>query len=74
MRGHSAALLVQFERSRNLGNLRRAFLELPAFYARRLARRLAMGPREQDRFLKDEIAGFASGLLFYARHRKTGAR
>jgi hypothetical protein len=74
MRGHAAALMVQFERSRNLGNLRRAFLSLPSFYFRRLARRLVAGPAERDRYLRQEMAGFASGLLFYARHRSSAGR
>jgi GT2 family glycosyltransferase len=33
MRGHVAALLVQFDRTRDLGNLRRIFLTLPQVYA-----------------------------------------
>jgi GT2 family glycosyltransferase len=73
MRGHAAALMVQFERSGNLGNLHRAFLALPSFYFRRLARRFIAGPAERDRYLQQEIAGFASGLLFYARQRRSAA-
>lgn len=65
MRGHSAALLVQFERSGNLGNLRRALWSLPGWYARRLARVMVRGRSEHDRFLRQEIAGYASGLRYY---------
>jgi glycosyltransferase involved in cell wall biosynthesis len=72
MRGHSAALMVQYERSGNLGNLRRAFLDRPQWYAERVARRLWRGASDRDRFLLDEISGFVSGLLFYARQPRSG--
>lgn len=66
MRGHSAALLVQFERNRRLGDLRRAFVSLPARYARRALRR----SQPRDRFLGLEFRGYLSGLAFYL----TGSR
>lgn len=65
MRGHAAALLVQFERTGNWGNLRRAFITLPLWYTRRFLRVSWRGPRELDRFLFEEIQGFLSGILFY---------
>jgi glycosyltransferase involved in cell wall biosynthesis len=68
MRGHTAALLVQFERSGHFGNLRRAFLGMPSWYARRLLRRVFKGPLERDRFLGREFTGFLSGLSYYFRH------
>lgn len=61
MRGHSAALLVQFERNRRLGDLRRAFVSLPVRYGRRALRR----SQPRDRFLGLEIRGYLSGLGFY---------
>ncbi|WP_312163641.1 glycosyltransferase [Phenylobacterium sp.] len=61
MRGHAAALLVQFERTRRIANLRRALLGLPLWYGRRLLKRAY--PR--DRFLGREIRGFVSGLGYY---------
>lgn len=61
MRGHSAALLVQFERTGRLGDLRRAFLSLPVRYGRRALRR----SQPRDRFLDLEIRGYLSGLGFY---------
>ena len=72
MRGHSAALMVQYERSGNFGNLRRALLTMPRWYAARLARRLMRGAHDPDRFLFREISGYASGLLFYARRSRSG--
>ncbi|MBR0670179.1 glycosyltransferase family 2 protein [Neoroseomonas soli] len=67
MRGHAAALMVQYERSGNAGNRRRALLTMPAWYAGRLLRRFTQGASERDRLLWQEIGGFASGLLFYWR-------
>ena len=66
MRGHAAALLVQYERSGNLGSLRRAMATVPAWYARRWLRTLR-GRAERDVLLAEETRGFVSGLLFYLR-------
>jgi GT2 family glycosyltransferase len=67
MRGHAAALLVQYERSGNLGNLRRALATLPVWYARRWLRRTLRGRAQSDLLLAEETRGFVSGLLFYIR-------
>ncbi|OAF16794.1 glycosyl transferase [Bradyrhizobium neotropicale] len=65
MRGHVAALLVQYERTGLAENPARAYLYLPKWYSYRLLRR-AFGPkRVADRFLKEEIAGCVSGFRFY---------
>lgn len=65
MRGHAAALMVQYERTRHRGELRRALLLTPAYYARRAASRLLRGERPRDAMLWVEIRGFVSGLWFY---------
>jgi glycosyltransferase involved in cell wall biosynthesis len=67
MRGHSAALLVQYERGRGWGNLLRALVLLPGYYAKRTMRGLWNGWRESDLFLRQEIQGYISGLSFYLR-------
>jgi GT2 family glycosyltransferase len=69
MRGHVVALLVQHQRYRHRGNLRRALLIMPHGYLRRLLRRFRRGRSEGD-LLFDEIAGFLSGFLYFARHRR----
>ncbi len=74
MRGHSAALMVQYERTGNYGNLRRAFATLPRRYARRVARGLLRGWSEHDLLIGDEIRGFVSGLLFYFRTPRPNAK
>lgn len=70
MRGHSAALLVQNERTAIRQNLRRALWTIPRWYISRGVRWLLLGPAPSDRFLKQEALGFASGLLFYWQRRK----
>jgi glycosyltransferase involved in cell wall biosynthesis len=70
MRGHAASLLIQFERSGNVGNLRRALLTIPLMYAQRTVRHLVKKPVESDRLLGREIAGYFSGLFFYLHHSK----
>lgn len=72
MKGHSAALLVQYERSRNRGNLWRAFNFLPRYYLGRSWKRLRYGERPENRFLGREIAGFVAGIGYYLRHARSG--
>ncbi|MBP0113881.1 glycosyltransferase [Bradyrhizobium vignae] len=65
MRGHSAALLVQHERTGIRANRWRAYIWLPYWYSYRILRRILKPKKDDDRFLKEEIAGHLSGLLFY---------
>lgn len=65
MRGHAAALLVQYERSGNIGNLRRALVSMPRWYTVRAAKWLLGRGSERDRFLFRELAGYLSGLAYY---------
>jgi GT2 family glycosyltransferase len=71
MRGHAAALLVQLERTGIAANRSQAFWRMPRWYGGRLWRRLRDPSSPRDRFLKEEITGFLSGLAFYWRHRRT---
>ena len=73
-RGHSAALLVQYERSREKQNLHAAFIAVPCWYAARILHGSLRGWEERDRFLRQEIQGFLSGLRFYWQNRKLGQR
>jgi GT2 family glycosyltransferase len=78
MRGHVAALFVQFERYGHWGNLYRAFLALP-WYLLRLAFHSAK--RRVGRWLYDpgagslsqplapQILGALAGYTYYVRHR-----
>ncbi len=70
MSGHTAALLVQHERTGHRGNLHRLGIQLPRYYARRLARGLLRGFRGRERLLGVEIAGAVGGVRYYLRHRR----
>jgi hypothetical protein len=59
--------MVQYERSGNWGNLRRALFTLPGWYARRFVSRTLRGRAESDLLLTEEFRGFVSGLVFYWR-------
>jgi GT2 family glycosyltransferase len=65
MRGHVAALLVQYERTGDFGNLRRAFLTMPRYYARRTLALALRGRRPLDRVLLQELLGAGSGIPYY---------
>lgn len=69
MRGHAAALLVQYERTGIAINRTQALRRMPWWYAGRLWARLRGRKSPQDRFLREEIFGYLSGLLFYYRNR-----
>jgi GT2 family glycosyltransferase len=72
MRGHAAALLVQHERTGITANRKQAFRRMPRWYAGRSWGRLRGIRTPQDRFLKEEISGYLSGLLFYYRNKRRG--
>jgi GT2 family glycosyltransferase len=72
MRGHAAALLVQHERTGIAANRTQAFRRMPHWYGRRLWGRLRGIRTLQDRFLKEEISGYLSGVLFYYRNKRRG--
>jgi len=69
MRGHAAALLVQYERTGIAANRYQAYYHKPRWYLYRLFRKLIEGDRIRDRFLKQEVTGYLAGLLFYHRQR-----
>jgi len=69
MRGHVAALLVQFEKHRHWGNLRRLSIELPHYYFRRLTR---MSPKGDRDLVLSELLGCAWGFVTYCRQSWPG--
>ncbi len=64
MRGHVAALFVQFEKHRHFGNIRRLLITLPHHYCQRLKRMPVHGDWS---LLCAELLGYASGILSYLR-------
>jgi GT2 family glycosyltransferase len=71
MRGHAAALMVQNERTGIAVNRVQACWRMPLWYLARLQRRLRGKGTAKDRFLKEELRGYLSGLAFYWRHRRS---
>lgn len=70
MRGHVAALLVQFAGHRHWGNLNRLLFALPLHFAELAAGGLLWERRPKHLFLRERIAGFGSGIAFYLRNRR----
>jgi GT2 family glycosyltransferase len=71
MRGHVTALLVQFARYRDWGNLRRIGLQLPFFYLVWLRDVFRRGVRTEGPLWWAAVSGSAAGVGFYLRHRGT---
>ena len=67
MSGHTAALLVQYERTGEFGNLRRLLLTMPYHYTKAFLRRLIKGRDISNCLLKEEITGCLAGILYYFR-------
>ena len=65
MRGHTAALLVQFERHGHLGNLRRILWTLPTCYARKAVRLFWYGVDDTNCLLSQEVKGALAGIFYY---------
>ncbi|MEG3990834.1 glycosyltransferase [Microcoleus sp. S28C3] len=69
MRGHIAALLIQFDRYKHSGNLLRLFLVLPIYYVKRFLIGLLTGFKGINRTLLAEVLGCFSGVRFYLKNR-----
>jgi hypothetical protein len=65
MRGHVVALLIQFEKTGDVGNLRRAFVTLPKYYGLRAVARLRGRRVPGDQLLGTEVVGAVSGVFYY---------
>lgn len=68
MRGHVSALLIQYERTRGLGNLHRLIVGLPQYFATQATRRLVLR-RAAPANLRPQLKGSLSGLLYYFKTR-----
>lgn len=70
MRGHYAALMVQYERTRDIGNLRLAFVTVPRHFLRLALERIRQPPTPRSRLLRQQVRGSISGLFYYFRAPK----
>jgi len=74
MRGHVAALLIQFEKYHHWGNLHRLLLSLPYYYAKLAVKGVLNGFSDRHSTLQAEVLGCLSGIKFYLlnkRHRSS---
>lgn len=69
MRGHVAALLVQFEKYNDRGNLRRLFKIMPKWYIKSFINRLVRTDNYKYSTLFHEIAGCFSGVIYYLQNK-----
>ncbi len=67
MRGHVAALLIQFAKYRDIGNLIRLFGILPIVYLRYFIRAMVGDPAFPKGRLLDELKGCLSGFRYYIK-------
>lgn len=70
MCGHVVALWMQYQKSGDVGNLRRLLISLPRYYMRKAVRRLREGKTVQTCTLSDEILGYVAGLRYLAFSRR----
>lgn len=68
MRGHVAALLIQFARYKHWGNLHRLFVTLPRYYTGRFLFGLCKGFNFFNKTLLTEVVGCFSGVKFYLQN------
>jgi GT2 family glycosyltransferase len=69
MRGHIAALLMQWQRYGHAGNLLRAYGILPAWYGAQVLSWIAHGGRPRQSTLWTQIAGGIAGTKFFWQNR-----
>jgi GT2 family glycosyltransferase len=70
MRGHVAALLIQFERYQHWGNIRRLGVAMPRYYLKRTLARILKRNQPPTEILIAEIRGCFAGIYFYLQHRQ----
>lgn len=73
MRGHVAALLIQFDRYHHWGNLYRLLVSLPAYYLRTMLRRLLQRSDLRSLTWGAQVRGCLAGVRYYLQHRKLEA-
>jgi GT2 family glycosyltransferase len=71
MRGHTAALLIQFEKYGHWGNLYRLFIILPKWYARQFLRGFIKGFAPEYKTVFVEFLGCMAGIKFYLQNKRS---
>jgi GT2 family glycosyltransferase len=68
LRGHTAALLIQFARHRHWGNLRRLVIDIPTHQIKLAIKGVLRQTKHRKHLLAQEVRGTAAGILYYLRH------
>ncbi|MBW4681909.1 MAG: glycosyltransferase [Microcoleus vaginatus WJT46-NPBG5] len=71
MRGHVAALLVQFDRYKHWGNLYRLYVILPNYYGKLFLLAVLKASFPKLKQVLGEITGCISGIIFYLQNRSS---
>jgi len=71
MRGNVSSLLVQYEKYKHKGNLRRLYRSLPQYYFQRIYRSLIKLQSHNLSTILTEMRGCISGWKFYRAHKNT---
>ena len=67
--GHVAALIVQADRNGDRGNMRRIYLTLPKYFARKWLDTVLLDEPERRSVLRSEMMGWLRGLQYLMRRR-----
>ncbi|MBW4541992.1 MAG: glycosyltransferase family 2 protein [Myxacorys chilensis ATA2-1-KO14] len=70
MRGHVAALLIQFERYKHWGNIGRLGIAMPKYYLKRTVLQILKRNQPPAKLLLTEIIGCFAGIKFYLQNRQ----
>lgn len=68
-RGHVAALFAQYDRTGHSGNVRRVFVQLPAYFARVGLGAAKAGAPRRLQILGEQVTGWLAGLSYGLRPR-----
>jgi GT2 family glycosyltransferase len=68
LRGHVAALMIQFVRHRHWGNLRRLVIDIPTHQTKLAIKGALRQTKHRRHLLASEVRGTAAGILYYLRH------
>jgi hypothetical protein len=65
LKGHVAALFVQYANHGHRGNLRRIAVSLPAYLALRALEERVAAPEDRSGILREEVRGYLAGLRLW---------
>ncbi|MEP7325705.1 MAG: glycosyltransferase [Gemmatimonadota bacterium] len=73
LRGHAAALLIQFSQYHHWGNLRRLVYDIPSHHAKLVIKGILRRTKHRKYLLGSEIRGTVAGVFYFFQRRKDPA-